>query len=270
MFCPRDVIKYVSRNYGEYRSEPENYWANTSGNALLLVLIERMNLHSPRELEALIGGGSVEKHISQELTYRELDDTEEHLWSVLYMTGYLTTDKLPQNEIYSLVIPNREIRNLILEHVLKLFKRSVKNDEEKLRRFVGAIEQGKPELIEEIFTGYLREHVSIRDNTVRPEMKENFYHGYLLGILQVADGVYVKSNREAGDGYADLIIEFRDVGAIIEIKYAENDRLDYWAAEALKQIDERHYDEAFDPDEFKTVHKYGMACYKRKCRVLMG
>ena len=135
---------------------------------------------------------------------------------------------------------------------------------------MGAIEQGKPELIEEIFTGYLREHVSIRDNTVRPEMKENFYHGYLLGILQVADGVYVKSNREAGDGYADLIIEFRDVGAIIEIKYAENDRLDYWAAEALKQIDERHYDEAFDPDEFKTVHKYGMACYKRKCRVLMG
>ena len=274
IFCPWDVVNYVSANCGAFRSVPENYWTNTSGNTLLMKFIEDTSMKEPEEIEELLAGGSIEVEVTQELTYRELTGSRNNLWSVLYMTGYLTVNRMPEEGRYSLVIPNREIRHLFVTKVKTVFDDAVTRTPENNSQLARAFVDGKTEEAEKLFTEYLREHISIRDTNVKREMKENFYHGYLLGILQNAEkngrSYLVRSNREGGDGYADIMLKERygAVGVLIEVKYAEDKRLDFWAEKALAQIDEKRYEEIFEEDEVKKVLKYGVACYRKRCRVM--
>ena len=270
IYCPWDVINYVSEIRSHPEIQPKNYWVNSSGNDLLVKFIEDTNMDMPDVLEDLIAGETIEKAVTQELTYRELTDTEENIWTVLYMTGYLTVEEMPVDENYRLMIPNREIRNLIVSHINRMFRRSVRADKDRTAEFAKAFLDGNKSRIQDMFNEYMSAHISIRDTSVKLEMKENFYHGYLLGILQNVRGARVVSNRESGEGYADILMIFRDkgVGMIIEVKYAEDDRLDYWSKKALEQIDDKNYKEGMSRDDINTVLKYGIACYKKHCMVI--
>ena len=225
-----------------------------------------------RELERLTAGEAVLKEIQPELTYREMYSSIENLWSLLYMTGYLTMREEPENHVAPLCIPNMEIREIFKRQIMELFKEQVSEDGTTMREFCDALKEGNAEKTEEFFGKYLKKTVSIRDTFVKRNLKENFYHGILLGILSFKGNWYVTSNYETGDGYGDILVETEDdnTGIIIEVKYAHDGDLEKGAAQALRQIEDRHYDEALYDDGIEKVLKYGIACYKKKCRVVLA
>ena len=229
------------------------------------------------EIEKLINGDSVKKKIRQELTYRDLDSDIDNLWSILFTTGYLTQcgeeyDDLTDTVTTELVIPNREIRWIYMQQIQDWFKDETRKDSQKLKDFCRAFEENDVKAIEEGFSAYLRKTISIRDTNVRKEMKENFYHGILLGIFSNMDDWCVSSNAEAGEGYSDISVEIEDkeIGIVIELKYAENALFDDACKEALKQIEDKNYMETLLDDGMKTIRKYGIACYKKRCRAVSG
>ena len=225
-----------------------------------------------RELQILVDGGTVKKRIHQELTYREMYATVENLWSLLYMTGYLTNAGKPDEDGMPLIIPNREIRSIFADQIMELFREETRNDGEALKRLCDAFAAGDAEGVEKAFGGYLRRAISIRDTSVQKARKENFCHGILKGLLAYRADWIVTSNRETGDGYGDILVEAVDgsLGIVIEMKYAENGNLESGMREALAQIDTRHYDEVFIDDGVEKVLKYGIVCYKKRCRVALG
>jgi len=274
VYCPWDVINYCSDHRADAGLAPKNYWANTSGNNVISHFIDSVN--EPQrltklELERLVNGGLVQKEINTELTYKELYASMDNLWSTLFMTGYLTQRGEPDGNRYNLVIPNMEIRNIITTHILKMFKESIKDDGETVDAFCRALLSRKPEVVEHLFTEYMKKTISIRDTFVQKPTKENFYHGLLLGILGYKENWSVSSNRESGDGFADILIQIEDEdeGIVIEIKYAEDGNLERECRSALKQIVDKRYTEALKLEGIHTILKYGIACYKKKCRVTM-
>lgn len=220
----------------------------------------------------MINGGSIKKKIHQELTYRDLDSKIDNLWSVLYTTGYLTQSDSDADSMTSLVIPNREIRWIFEEQIQEWFETESRKDSQKLERFCRAFEENDTATIEKEFTSYLRKTISIRVTNVKKEMKENFYHGILLGLFAGMSDWKVKSNAESREGYSDISVEAEDkeIGIIIEVKYAENAAFDVGCSEALKQINNRNYEEALIDDGMTVIRKYGIACYKKRCRVISG
>ncbi len=210
--------------------------------------------------------------IHQELTYRDMDSDIDNLWSILFTTGYLTQVGESEEGISTLVIPNREIHWIYVQQIRKWFKDEAQKDTQKLVNLRRAFEENDTAAIEKEFTSYLRKTISIRDTGVKKEMKENFYHGILLGLFGNMDGWKVKSNAESGDGYSDISVEVedKDIGIVIELKYAENAAFDFACKEALKQIHDRNYEETLVDDGMKTIYRYGIACYKKRCRVVSG
>ena len=274
VYCPWDVINYCDRHISNPELPPQNYWTNTSGNEVIQHFIDSVEEEKKLtriELEQLVNGGSVQKEISQELTYKELYDSMEHIWSTLFMTGYLTQRGEPNGNRYNLVIPNREIRNIITERIMKLFRDDVAKDGEMVNSFCNALLDGKPETVERLFTAYMKKTISVRDTFVRRPTKENFYHGILLGILSFKSGWMVTSNREAGDGFSDIMVRIddSDTGIMIEVKYAENGELETACMKALEQMQKRHYEEAFADADIHHILKYGIACNRKNCRVLL-
>lgn len=275
VYCPWDVINYCDSHISDPNLSPKNYWTNTSGNEVIRHFIESVKEEKKltrMELEQLVNGGVVQKEISQELTYKELYDSMDNIWSTLFMTGYLTQRGEPNGNRYNLVIPNREIRNIITDHILKLFKDDVEKDGEMVGRFCDALLEGKPELVEQLFTAYMKKTISVRDTFVRRPTKENFYHGILLGILSFKAGWLVSSNREAGDGFSDIMISIydSDVGIIIEVKYAEDGDLEAECKKAIDQIETKSYEEAFLDADVRKILKYGIACNRKQCRVILA
>lgn len=275
VYCPWDVMKYVQALLKDEEAEPENYWANTSGNAMVRRFIGKADQKTKKEIEQLIAGESIVKRINQELTYNELDDSMENLWSVLFTTGYLTwKEKVRCGEGsigYRLVIPNREIRSLFVSQIREWFKDTTRADGEKLKQFCMAFPNGDSGRIEQMLNEYLWNSISIRDIAVRKEMKENFYHGLMLGLLQYETSWQIESNAESGEGYSDIRIMTPDrTGAVVEIKYAEDGDLGRSCGEALNQIREKKYDAALVKDGMKRVMKYGIAFYKKNCKVVLG
>lgn len=276
VYCPWDVVNFARDLLYDSTIAPKNYWANSSGNDLLIKFVEETRVHAAEVLESLIAGEIVDRPINQEMTYRDLNDYEENVWSILYMTGYLTIAGRPEEGVYPLVIPNREIRNLFTTNIMKIFSRAARDDEDRTQGFAQAFLNKDPEQAEERFNQYLAESISIRDTSVRHAMKENFYHGYLMGLLQNAaingQRMMLKSNRESGEGYADILLFSRNnnVGIVIEVKYAQDDRLDEWAECALRQIAEKDYDAFFAEREITNIIHYGIACYKKHCKVKMA
>ena len=274
VYCPWDVINFCSDHLADPGLEPKNYWANTSGNSVISHFIDSVGKPQKltrMELEQLVNGGIVQKEINFELTYKELYSSIDNLWSTLFMTGYLTQRGEPSGNRYNLVIPNREIRNIITNHILKMFKENVKDDGKTVSDLCDALLNKNPEKVELIFTEYMKKTISIRDTFAQKPTKENFYHGLLLGILGFKENWSAMSNRESGDGFGDILIriEDEDVGIVIEVKYADDGNLQEECEKALQQIIDIRYTEALEQEGIHTIIKYGIACYRKKCKVLM-
>ena len=274
VYCPWDVINFCSDHLADPGLEPKNFWANSSGNSVSSHFIDSVGKPQKltrMELEQLVNGGIVQKEINSELTYKELYSSIDNLWSTLFMTGYLTQRGEPSGNRYNLVIPNREIRNIITNHILKMFKENVKDDGKTVSDLCDALLNQNPEKVELIFTEYMKKTISIRDTFAQKPTKENFYHGLLLGILGFKENWSVMSNRESGDGFGDILIriEDEDVGIVIEVKYADDGNLQGECEKALQQIIDIRYTEALEQEGIHTIIKYGIACYRKKCKVLM-
>ncbi len=272
IYCPWDVVNYCGDLRDGSVTEPQNYWVNTSSNSIIRKFIDMADAATKDEIERLIGGGSIRKKIRQELTYRDLDSGIDNLWSILFTTGYLTQDGYHDNGMTGLVIPNREVRWIFEEQIQDWFKAETRKDLQMLENFCRAFEKNDTDAIEKGFTAYLRKTISVRDTSVRKDMKENFYHGVLLGLFAGMKGWKVKSNAESGDGYSDISVEVedKDIGIVIELKYAENAAFDNGCKEALKQVYDNNYEEALLDDGMTTIYRYGIACYKKRCKVVSG
>ncbi len=273
VYCPWDVLNHCDRIRSEPRVQPENYWINTSSNDVVKRLIEESaNVTTKREIERLVAGEAITKEIHQELTYAEVYQSIDNIWSLLFTTGYLTQRGKAKGRQMKLAIPNLEIRDIFETQIMEFFQENVREDGEMLNRFCDALQKEDAEHVEEIFTEYLRKTISIRDTAGKKEMKENFYHGVLLGILGVKTRWGISSNREMGEGYADILAEpdTGDMGIIIEVKYAHDGNLDRACKEALKQIEYTKYEDDLEDDGVENILKYGIGCYKKRCRVMLA
>ncbi len=270
VYCPWDVVSYCHALKMNPATEPKNYWVNTSGNDIIRRFLSMADAATRDEIELLINGSHVKKMIHQELTYRDLESDIDNLWSLLFTTGYLTQDGDDNDGISLLVIPNREIHWIYVQQIRKWFKDEARRHTTKLNRLCRAFEENDTAAIEKELTSYLRKTISIRDTSTKKEMKENFYHGILLGLFGNMGGWKVRSNAESGDGYSDISVEVedRDIGIIIELKYAEDAAFDLACKEALEQIHDRNYEEILIDDGMKTIYRYGIACYKKRCKVI--
>ncbi|EOS49267.1 hypothetical protein C809_01860 [Lachnospiraceae bacterium MD335] len=270
IYCPWDVISYCHALKMNFSIMPQNYWVNTSSNDIIRKFISKAKSVTKSEIELLIDGGSVKKKIRQELTYRDLDTNIDNLWSLLFTTGYLTQFGEDNGGLTELVIPNKEIRWIFVEQIQEWFAEETARDSTTLEQFCKAFEENNVAAIEEGFTFYLKKMISIRDTNAKKERKENFYHGILLGLFSNMDGWIIMSNAETGDGYSDILVEAQDteVGIVVELKYAENAAFDTACKNALEQIADRNYEERLLDDGMKTIYRYGIACYKKRCRVV--
>ena len=268
VYCPWDVINYCDLLKADSEAHPQDYWSNTSGNAMVRRFIDKADTRTRNE--KLISGEEIVKEIRQELTYSELDSSIENLWSVLFTTGYLTQRGQVGTDTFKLAIPNLEIRRLFIKQIREWFRETSQSDGETLNEFCNAFPRQNPKKIEELFGDYLWNTISIRDTA--PAKKENFYHGILLGLLGYKSNWLIKSNAESGIGYSDILVEVPDnrTGIVIELKYAENGNMDTACEEALKQIEDRDYTARLRDDGMRNIIKYGIACYKKNCKVVLG
>lgn len=271
VYCPWDVICYCDKRRVNEKLQPEDYWSNTSSNDVVRHFLEQAKATTKREIEQLISGESVTKIVRQELTYKDLYDSIDNIWSVLFTTGYLTQKGEPDGRKLQLAIPNTEIRNIFTNQISEWFQETARQDGTALDAFCEAFGNGDAESAEKQLNHYLNKTISIRDTAVKKDMKENFYHGLLLGLLSYKDTWYVASNKETGDGYSDILIEIEEenIGIIIEVKYPDNGNLEQGCKEALEQIEARRYTEQLLADGMEKIMKYGISCYRKKCRIML-
>lgn len=274
VYCPWDVINQCDKFRLNPNAPMESHWENSSSNAIVQDILENATATTKDQIEALISGEHIEKALIPELTYADLDskDTntrQTYLWSVLFATGYLTEIGITENGLHKLVIPNREVRGIYEKKIKSWFKVTVMSNTTKWQQFCKAVKNGKALEIQRLFNEFMSNSISIRDTYVKKAMKENFYHGILLGLLQAEGNWVIKSNSESGTGYMDIQLEIppEKIGCVIEVKYAEKARYDAACAEAMEQIDHNGYTELLKKDGMKTIHKYGFACYQKNCQV---
>ena len=273
IYCPWDVLNYVSDHLADFDGEPQLYWANSSGNAAVRDMIEHSSGTVKSQLELLVSGGTIKQEIIPEMTYQDLDtdDNNEkirYLWSLLYNTGYLTAVR-EEGRRKELMIPNREVKLIYEQQILRWFEKVIKSDSKRLRAFTKAVETGDAKTMEECFNSFLRESISVRDSAGRRGRKESFYHGILVGMLSSRDTWVIRSNIETGDGYSDILAEIPEtgVGCIFEIKYVETGVLDTACIRALEQIKEKNYAEKLRQDGMNKIHLYAVACRLKESRI---
>ena len=272
IYCPWDVINYVDDLVFDPKARPKAYWINSSGNDLVKRFIDKADMTTRDEIEELIAGHAVKKRIRMDLTYDEVDNTIDNVWSVLFTTGYLTREGREMDGIYRLIIPNKEVREVFVLQISEWFNRVVANDRASTEKINRGFLEGKTEDIQQELTHFLGESISVLDTKARNEEKEIFYHGILIGILKNNANWAVRSNRESGDGYADILIKPKnpDTGIVIELKYARSFKeLDQACERALEQIKDRRYDEALREDGRNEVLAYGIAFWKKRCKVVV-
>nr|WP_305114467.1 AAA family ATPase [uncultured Acetatifactor sp.] len=295
VYCPWDVINYIDLLRWEPEALPRPFWINTSGNDIIRNFVQMAKAGTRKELERLIDGETIPKKINQELTYRDLYTSIDNLWSILFTTGYLTQRGSEDGETYQLAIPNLEIRKIFIDQILEWFRQEARKDTPTLDAFCEAFAKGDAEEVESRFNAYLSRTISIRDTSVRKSKKENFYHGILLGLLSHREDWYIRSNVESGDGYSDIIVEIEEesIGIVIEVKYPDSGKkspdgadasinrakscnvkspyemMEKGCREALQQIETKDYEEKLRQDGLETILKYGIACNRKKCRVMI-
>lgn len=273
IYCPWDVINYVDDLVSNPKAQPKAYWINSSGNDLVKRFIDKADTTTKEEMEQLIAGNSIEKRVRMELTYDEIDTSIDNMWSVLFTTGYLTQIGNDENGICKLIIPNKEVREVFILQIRDWFERIVANEKASTEKINRGFLEGKVEDIQKELTMFLGETISILDTKARNEEKENFYHGILIGILKSNPIWAVKSNRESGDGFADILVKPKDpdLGIVVELKYARSIyELDKACERALDQIKERRYDEELREDGRNDILAYGIAFSKKRCKVVMN
>lgn len=270
LYCPWDVIYYTDRLQVKPTLRPRNYWANTSGNEVLKRLLEKASPDTRNEIERLIAGEGVMKRVNEELTYKELYDDIENVWSVLFATGYLTSQGESDEQLRRLVIPNREIHDIFMVQIRGWMQNKAREDKVRLNAFCDAFKNADGKKVQTVFSEYLNETISVRDTAVRKELKENFYHGFLLGLLRFKEDWKVLSNRESGQGYADIVVEIfsEKIGIVIEVKYVENGDLDAGCREAVAQIEREEYVDQPSLDGMDKIIRCGIACHVKNCKVI--
>ncbi len=274
VYCPWDVINQCDKLLESEDAPMEAHWENSSSNAIVQDILETATETTKSQIESLISGESVEKVLVPELTYTDLDSKDKevrqtYLWSVLFATGYLTDAARPENGVHKLVIPNREVRGIYEKRIRSWFKARITSDTSRWKKFCEALKAGRCKEVEKLFNEFMSASISVRDTYVRKEMKENFYHGMLLGLLQAEGSWSVRSNAESGIGYTDIRLEIpaARVGCVIEVKYAENGKYEQACQEAMEQIEKGRYAEILRQDGMQLIHKYGIACYKKSCKI---
>lgn len=277
VYCPWDVINHADHLRDDGDAKPQTYWINSSGNSLVRRLINRADSSTKDEIERLIAGEAVEKVIRQDLTYDEIENSIDNIWSVLFTTGYLTKIgevKLPDSESYAymLVIPNKEVREVFVLQIQEWFKAVVANDNDAMKLLSKAILDKDEEILARQLNIVMGRMISILDTKAPDDMKENFYHGLLLGLLRGSNPDWlIKSNRESGDGFSDILIkpENPDLGIVIEVKYAKEFKgLDAACDAAMAQIKEKRYDETLRDEGRCDILAYGIAFCRKRCRVV--
>ena len=272
LYCPWDVLNYCDELLADPAAPPRNYWANTIGNERILRLLRKADQTTKDQMEELINGGTITRCIRQELTYRDIDDSIDNIWSVLYAAGYLT-GKYVENadaDVLELRIPNGEVRRLFAGLVQDWFREVTRADASRINRFCGAFPTGNGSVIQDMLHDYLWDSISIRDTAVRTSMKENFYHGMLLGLLQSQGTWSVQSNAETGEGYSDISIRTPErTGIVIELKYAHDGNLEKACEEALRQIEEKKYAVGLKRRGMKKIIEYGIAFCEKECMVML-
>ena len=271
IYCPWDVMNYVKKLVADPNARPDAFWINTSSNDLVKRFVDKADKTTRDEIEQLIAGEAIEKNIRLDLTYDEIDNSIDNLWSVLFTTGYLTRTGGAVNGAYRLVIPNREIREVFIIQIQEWFKQTVMKDAKPVQEFCKAFLEGNAEEIQKRMTAILDKSISILDTKARDEYKENFYHGLLIGLLRSEPEWLIKSNKESGDGFCDIFIEPEnpDAGIVIEVKYSASlDGMEKMCETALRQIKDRRYDEELRNDGREDILAYGIAFCKKRCWVI--
>ncbi|MEY8375664.1 AAA family ATPase [Lachnospiraceae bacterium 56-18] len=277
VYCPWDVINQCDKLRVRADASMEAHWENSSSNAIVQDILVDATETTRSQIEALISGEAVEKVLVPELTYTDFDSEDQevrqtYLWSVLFATGYLTDKDEPVNGIHKLVIPNKEVREIYEKRIRSWFKVKVTGDTVRWRQFCEALKAGEYKEVQRLFNEFLAMSISIRDTYVRKEMKENFFHGMLLGLLRAEGSWIVVSNAESGIGYTDIRLEIpmEKTGCVIEVKYAEGGKYGQACEEAMRQIEMNGYAEVLKQDGMRTIHKYAIACFKKSCEVVYG
>ena len=270
VYCPWDVINHVDRLCGEPNAEPQAYWINTSGNDLVRRFVDKADKTTQGEIERLIAGEAIEKAVRLELTYNEIDNSIDNLWSVLFTTGYLTQAGKVERSVYKLIIPNREVREVFILQIQEWFKETVVHDEKPMQAFCQAFLDGNAEEIQKRLTVILGKMISILDTKAKDEQKENFYHGLLLGLLRSEPNWLILSNAESGDGFSDILIEPEDpdAGIVIEVKYSPTlAGMESVCEAAMNQIKKKRYDERLRNEGREHITAFGIAFCKKRCKV---
>lgn len=271
VYCPWDVINHIDRIKDDPNARPEAYWINTSGNDLVKRFVDKANRTTRNEIEQLIAGNAIEKMLRLDLTYDEIDNSIENLWSVLFTTGYLTQAGMTEDGAYRLVIPNREIREVFKLQIQEWFKKSIFSNTEQLTAFWKAFEEGNTDGVEMYLNRIMSNSISVFDIKTGEGKKEISYHNLLVGILTGNADWLVKSNVEAGEGFADIIVETEDpnAGIVVELKYTKNyDEMEQACRAALDQINDRGYQEYLLNDGRKDITLYGIAFCKKRCKAI--
>lgn len=276
VYCPWDVINYVDHLQADPNARPQAYWINSSGNGLVRRLINIADESTKDEIERLIAGETIEKAIRLELTYDEIDNSIDNIWSVLFTTGYLTNAgeiELPGGGGYGyrLVIPNKEVRQVFVSQIQEWFRQTVTYDDGSVQDLCEAFMAGDADKIQSNLNMILIKTISVLDTKARDDQKENFYHGLLLGLLRSKPDWRIKSNRESGDGFSDISIEptIPEKGIVVEVKYSNTiSGLDDACGKAMKQIRDRRYDEALREDGREDIIAYGIAFCRKRCKVV--
>ena len=271
VYCPWDVINHIDRIKDDPNARPEAYWINTSGNDLVKRFVDKANRTTRNEIEQLIAGNAIEKMLRLDLTYDEIDNSIENLWSVLFTTGYLTQTGMTEDGAYRLVIPNREIREVFKLQIQEWFKKSIFSNTEQLTAFWKAFEEGNMDGVEMYLNRIMSNSISVFDIKTGEEKKEISYHNLLVGILTGNADWLVKSNVEAGEGFADIIVETEDpnAGIVVELKYTKDyDEMEQACRAALDQINDRRYQEYLLNDGRKDITLYGIAFCKKRCKAI--
>ena len=277
IYCPWDVINFAKKLVSDPSARPSAFWINSSGNDMVKRFVDKADQTTRDEIEKLVAGGFVEKQLRLDLTYDEIDNTIDNLWSVLFTTGYLTKIgevKVPDSESYAykLVIPNKEVREVFILQIQEWFKAVVAKDDDTMKLLSRAILDKDEKQIARQLNIVMSRMISILDTKAPDAMKENFYHGLLLGLLRGSNPDWlIKSNRESGDGFSDILImpEDPDAGIVIEVKYAkEMKELDAACEAAITQIKDKRYDETLRDEGRCDILAYGIAFCRKRCRVV--
>ena len=266
VYNPWSLINYVNSFYKNVNALPRPYWSNTSSNSIVRTLVDRADLSVKQEIEALIEGGTITKPIHEDITYEDMDSTQDNLWNFLFFTGYLKkiSERLEGETIYvEMAVPNSEVRYIYKNSVLQWFeKRTEKKD---LSSLYESFLNGDCERAAEILSENLMETISFYD------YQESYYHGFLAGMLKNIGNYIVLSNRESGNGRPDIILKYPSVrgkAVIIEIKVAKTyQELETKCNEALRQIEDRKYEELLRQEGYSDILKYGVSFYRKECMV---